>query len=357
MIVFVFILLVIILTGLKVAPKDEFFGDYLSPKNTATINGIFSVLIFLSHAVTYVNTDGVFDQPYLSMKKFMGQLVVVTYLFFSGYGIMESIKKKGTDYVKKMPVNRFFRLWYHFAFALILYTVVKIGIVGAEYSLKDYLLAYTGYKSIGNSNWYMFVTFAMYIIIICSFLIFKKSKVAALASVSVLTVLFAFAEYKIGLPGRYYNTVICFVLGMVYSEVKPYTDKLLMKNDIVWSGAFVFCVAGFIFFSGKKSSFVCYELFVIFGALLLLTAMMKMTVKSAVLDWFGNHIFSFFILQRIPMILLKYFGYTQKPYMFIAACFFATVLLAVLFDYATEKIDGFVFGKINSKRQNHAESA
>ena len=109
MLVFIFILIALICSGLSVAKKNEFYSDYCSPKNTNTINAIFSILIFLSHAVTYVKLDGVLDGPYFEFRSFLGQLVVVTYLFFSGFGIMESIKKKGIPYVKAMPVQRFFK--------------------------------------------------------------------------------------------------------------------------------------------------------------------------------------------------------------------------------------------------------
>ena len=110
MLVYIFILIAIICSGLTAAKKNEFFKDYCSPKNTATINGIFSVLIFLSHSVQYVKLDGVLDAPYFDLRSFLGQLVVVTYLFYSGYGIMESARKKGTAYIKAMPKNRLFKL-------------------------------------------------------------------------------------------------------------------------------------------------------------------------------------------------------------------------------------------------------
>ena len=197
--VFVFILIVLICSGLSVAKKNEFYSDYCSPKNTNTINAIFSILIFLSHAVTYVKLDGILDSPYFEFRSFLGQLVVVTYLFFSGFGIMESIKKKGTPYVKAMPLNRFFKLWYHFAIVILLYTVVSVGIAGKKYSIFHWLLSFTGLKAIGNSNWYLFVTFALYIIVIVSFLVFRKSQKFALASVCILSVGFVILEKKMEL--------------------------------------------------------------------------------------------------------------------------------------------------------------
>ena len=196
MLIYIFILIAIICSGLTAAKKNEFFKDYCSPKNTATINGIFSVLIFLSHSVQYLKLDGVLDGPYFDLRKFLGQLVVVTYLFYSGYGIMESARKKGTAYIKDMPKNRLFKLWYHFGIVVILY-IITAFITGRKLDLLKTILAFTGLTSVGNSNWYMFVTFAMYIIIIVSFLMFRKSNVLALGLTCVLTLLFGYIEKKL----------------------------------------------------------------------------------------------------------------------------------------------------------------
>ena len=349
MIIFVLILVAIICSGLTVAKKGEFFGDYMSPKNTATINAIFSVLIFISHATNYIGNDnltGALDEPYVSLKVFLHQLVVVTYLFFSGFGIMESIKKKGTAYVKAMPVNRLFKLWYHFAIVLVMYTIVRIGIIGVKYSLKDYLLAYTGYTTIGNSNWYLFVTFALYIIVIVSFLVFRKNNILATALVCVLSLGFVLFEKKIGLPTQYYNTVVCFPLGMIFSLVKPYVDKLIMKNDLIWYTAFTVSVAVFAYFSRNRwDRLLTYEMFVCSALIMLAIAMMKINIKSSVLDWFGEHIFSFFILQRIPMLLLRHFGLAYNNYLFIIFSFFGTIVLCMFFDEAMDRLDKIIFRK------------
>ncbi len=345
MLVYIFILIAIICSGLTVAKKNEFFKDYCSPKNTATINGIFSVLIFLSHSVQYLKLEGVLDAPYFDLRKFLGQLVVVTYLFYSGYGIMESARKKGTAYIKAMPKNRLFKLWYHFAIVVVFYIITAL-IVGRKLDLHNTLHAFTGVTSVGNSNWYMFVTFAMYIIIIAAFLIFKKSNRLALVGVFVLTGAFAYAEYKLGLPVRFYNTIFCFPAGMLFSELKPYLDKALMKNDITWYAGFTLIGAAFIFFSeNRNESLVYHSLFAILGALLVTVAFMKINISSSILDWFGEHIFSFFILQRIPMAILKFAGVNKIPVAFIIFSFFLTVLLATLFDKAMDKLDGKIFGK------------
>ncbi len=345
MIIFVLILFAIICSGLTVAKKNEFYTDYCSQKNTSTINAIFSILIFLSHCLTYIKMEGVFDQPYLDIRKFLGQIVVVTYLFFSGYGIMESIKKKGTDYVKKMPVNRLFKLWYHFAIVVVMYVIVSNGILKKGYPLKTIILAFTGYATVGNSNWYLFVIFAMYITVIVSFLIFRKNKILAVILASVLSVAFVIVEKKVlDLPSQYYNTVCCFPAGMIFSLAKPYIDKILMKNDIVWFTAFTAGAAVFAYFSlNRNENLVYYTMFTLTALAVIVMFMMKANISNSILDWFGQHIFSFFILQRIPMLLIRHLGFADREYFFIITSFFGTIFLSVLFDTAMDKLDSVIF--------------
>lgn len=300
MLVFIFVLLALICWRASVAKKNDFHRAYCSPKNTNTVNAIFSVLIFLSHAVTYVKLDGALDTPYFALRSFLGQLVVVTYLFFSGFGIMESIKKKGVPYVKAMPKDRFFKLWYHFAIVILLYTLVSVGIVGKRYTLSRWFLSFIGLRSIGNSNWYLFVTFVLYVIVIISFLVFKKSQKFALVSVCALSVGFVILEKEMGLGSRYYNTLLCFPFGMVFSVAKPDIDKRLMKNDITWSIGFSASVVLFVIFSCLRGNMlICYVLCTFLALAVVVVFMMKVRIGNPVFDWFGKHIFSFFILQRI----------------------------------------------------------
>ena len=343
MFVFIIILIGIVCAGLKTAPKDTFYADYCAPKNTAAVNGIFSILIFLSHSVQYLSLHGTLDGPYFTMRSFLGQLVVVTYLFFSGYGIMESIKKKGIAYVKAMPFHRLFRLWYHFALIILLFFVTGL-ITGRSMTVSKVALAFTGYTSLGNSNWYMFATFGLYIIVFVSFMLFPKHPAWGTAGVFVLTLVFVLAERRLGLAPVFYNTVFCFPAGMLFSLVKPRLDKILMKNDVYWFSAVAVLCAVFVYFSeNRRDSVLHHSCFAVLAACIVVCLMMKVSVQSTVLDWFGQHIFSFFMLQRIPMLLLEFLGYTKKPYLFIVCCFIATTAMAVIYDKVIEKTDALLF--------------
>ena len=181
-------------------------------------------------------------------------------------------------------------------------------------------------------------------IVIISFLLFRKSQKIALVSVCVLSVGVVLLEKEMGLAGRYYNTLLCFPLGMLFSMLKPYIDKTFMRNDIIWFTGFSVSIALFAWFSqNRNQNFLFYVLFTFLALAVIVLFMMKVNIKNSVLDWFGQHIFSFFILQRIPMILLKNFGYNKEGYFFIIISFFATVFLSVIFDAFTNKLDSIIF--------------
>lgn len=354
MFVFIIIVIALLAAGFSTCKADEFYRDYMAPKNTASVNGIFSILIFISHATQYIQTTGVLDKPYMALRGYLGQLVVVTYLFFSGYGIMESIKKKQMGYVKSIPSKRLFRLWYHFAIVIVMFLGLGL-LIGKDFTLNQVLLSFTGMKSLGNSNWYMFVTFALYIIVFISFFIFRKHHWLGVIGTFVLTAGFVLLERELDLTVTFYNTIFCFPVGMLFSMVKPYWDKLLMKNDVCWFSAFALIGAAFMYFADHKSvpiftdqkneAFIHYSLFAIFFGLLVTLLMMKTKVESSVLDWFGQHIFSFFILQRIPMIFLDHINLSSKPMVFIVCSFIGTVTLAVIFDKCIDKLDSLIFRK------------
>ena len=48
MLLYVIILLILVVGGMTAKGKNEFFTDSLCPKNTSTINAIFSVSLFCS---------------------------------------------------------------------------------------------------------------------------------------------------------------------------------------------------------------------------------------------------------------------------------------------------------------------
>ena len=121
MIIFLGIFAVILLFGCRATSIKEFNTDYMSKDNTNIVKGVFVVFVFFSHCTQYLTLDGPLDKPYMDIRHFMGQMIVAMFLFYSGYGIMESIKSKSFGYVKKIPIRRILKTLINFDIIVLLY--------------------------------------------------------------------------------------------------------------------------------------------------------------------------------------------------------------------------------------------
>lgn len=145
--------------------------DYCSREQTTSIKGIFVILVFLSHFSSYVTwTGNKLDEMFLILNSRIGQLMVVMFLFYSGFGIYRKIMEN-EGYIKGFLKKRFLPVWSQFAICVGLFLVMDLAIGRlSSYSIGHVLLAFTGWTSIGNSNWFMFDTFALYLLVFFTFI-------------------------------------------------------------------------------------------------------------------------------------------------------------------------------------------
>lgn len=134
----------------------------MSKDKSSSIKGIFILLVFFSHFNSCVSFTSSFDTVYVRVISLIGQAMVAMFMFYSGYGVMESIRSKGMNYVHSMPKKRIFSTWIHFAFIVALYVLLTVAI-GNEITLKQLLLSFIGWDSVGNSNWYIFDILCLYL--------------------------------------------------------------------------------------------------------------------------------------------------------------------------------------------------
>lgn len=344
MLIFVIIMLLVIFSGMKASGENQFNKDYISYKQTNAINGIFVLLVFFSHACAYATYNGVLDAPYQTLRGHLGQMIVVPFLFYSGYGIMESIKKKGTEYVKAIPGKRFLRIFYHYDIAVLMFLILNICL-GNELKLKRTLLAFTSWTSIGNSNWYITAVLGLYLITFLAFIIARKHHYVGAILTTVLSVGFVYGQIMLDREAYCYNTIILYAVGMWYSLLKDKVEKIVLKNDLIY---FLVCAvtgcAYWYFFKHRTGGVEWHSMWgVLFMALIILITM-KFSINNEILQWLGKHTFSVYILQRIPMLILKDLGLaTSNKYAFIVISFVITIFIAELFDCAMAKLDGFIY--------------
>lgn len=87
-------------------------GSYISRARTTVINGVFIWIVFIRHMRGY--GFEVYGLEYVIAKGVgaLGQCCVATFLFYSGFGIMSSLKKKETNIAENfLPFD--FLLFYY----------------------------------------------------------------------------------------------------------------------------------------------------------------------------------------------------------------------------------------------------
>ena len=144
-----------------------------------------------------------------------------------------------------------------------------------------------------------------------------------------------------------YDTIILFSAGMIFSLSRPFIEKILAKSRLVYPVAAVAVVAAYLFFYKKRSAGIeFYSMWAILFMALVVLFTMKVKIGNPVLSFFGSHVFSIYILQRIPMIIFSKLGLASaNKYLFVVLCFSATVMLAVIFDKLTDKLDRVLFDR------------
>ncbi len=351
MFAFILILMMIIIGSSTVSKPNEFNKNYISRDGTAAIKGIFVILVFLSHAVSYFSNymTGFFDDAYRVMQNHIGQMVVAMFLFYSGYGIMEQIKKRKNTYVKSIATKRFPNLFLNYNITSLFYLILAICL-GKGLTIKKILLSIVAWDGIGQSTWFIFVTLSLYILTFISFYFIGRLKnekyyIINIIILSVLTAAFIVGLYFIGKESYWWDTALLFVLGFWYSYFKEYIEKIVMKNDIVYLAAVAAVAVLYVYtkqLSYKHLIFYTVYGFMFVAAVVIFT--MKVEIKSNLLSWFGDHIFSIYILQRIPLIILHEMGISHAHrYVFVILSFAITCAIAEVYDVLYAKLSSKIW--------------
>ena len=320
--------------------NNTYHDDYLMPNATLPIKGFFVICVFFRHSRDYITIKDTFlNRIYLNIDYYSGQLIVAAFLFYSGYGIYESIRTKGTEYIKSFPQKRFFRTWIRFAICVSFFLVFNLA-TNRIYPLKTILLSYTGWEAIGNSNWYMFAIFALYIITYISFRFSpQKDSVLPLIIFTLLSSLLIDALY-FGAPGDWwYNTILCFVTGMWYSRYKNKIEHTVQRNNITYYLTVLFSLLIFavLYCEYIRSSpgMMIFAAPVFVFIIILLS--MKVKFRSMPLAFLGKHVFSIYILQRLLFLILK--DIIPNTYIYFLSTLFLTIIVSFLFDTAFKALE------------------
>lgn len=229
-----------------------------------------------------------------------------------------------------MPIKRISPVWVNFGIAVIIFAIMNL-ILSIDMEWIQFLLSLICWKSIGNSNWYIFVILACYV---ATYIVHKilyhyniKNQIMNCVTcfIAIILIMLLLSIYK---PAYWYNTILCFPAGMLFSCYKNQIDLLLRKNR---NYIFLFAALLCIFFLLKKSNFnlhgLAFNIQAIAFAMMIVLLTMKMKINNPFLKWCGKNLFPFYIYQRIPMIILA--RYLGASFMFDYPLFFMITALII----------------------------
>ena len=307
---------------------------------TDSVKGIFIILVFFSHFNSYADFTWKPDLIYNNIISLFSQTMVTMFLFYSGYGVMESIKNKKKHYVDLMPRKRLLTTIINFDIAVCIFLILAICF-NEPLTVPQVLLSLIGWDSVGNSNWYIFVILLLYLI---TYIIFKivgvdKPIISVITITSVVCILILVcALWKIK-PLYWYDTALCYCLGMFYSIVRERFDRILNRNVGIWLVALCFSFCTFIALRlfTNSSVFVLVQNIIFAAVVLIIT--MRVSPNNKLLRWCGNNLFGLYILQRIPMIVFSKIGLAEwNLYIYFVCCVAVTVVIVIPFNKLTNII-------------------
>lgn len=326
---------IVLLSAVGIGWRRE-VGQSLSIQQCNAIKGISILLVFVSHANQYVNGHGygysmLGDQWFLAINEGIGQLCVVMFLFYSGYGTELSILNKGENYAKRIPKRRCLTTLLNFDVAVVVFLVVNL-LIGRTVTLSKFCLALTGWESIGNSNWYIFD------IILCYFISFLATRIATSArnrflAILVLTLLLIGALYVLK-PFWWYDTLLAYPAGALVAWRKDRFFKLARKR--YWVVLATSLLSFVLLINFGLAHVLTYNLASVMFAVLVVAITMRVRVENRVLVWLGVNLFPIYIYQRVPMMvtaeLFPSFVASQAV-LFCVICFAVTVAIACAYKY------------------------
>lgn len=318
-----------------------FNSDYLLKDKTNSIKGIFILLVIINHSMSYMNYE--YNHNSIGNSLFflcgcIGQLVVVMFLFYSGYGVGESYKKKGLSYIKSIPKHRFLGTLLNFDIAVSFFIILNL-LLGLSLTTQRCLLSLVGWESVGNSNWYIFVILLCYLAtFIVLILPIKHSLlqfVALFALCFVCLIILSYSKQE-----YWYDTILCYPVGFLYSLQKESIESFLKKY--YWPIIALLLTLFFILIHFPEDSLCLrFNTISILFAIIVVMITMKVGVDNNCLRWFGKNLFPVYIYMRLPMMIFEH-KYPEMiasaPTMFIALSLLVTVTITYVYHFWQVKL-------------------
>lgn len=301
---FIVALIALPIIGIKVS-KAGFGDNYLSLQQTNQLKGFFALVVILHHLAQ--RTKGGVLFPFFNH---VGYLAVSIFLFISGYGLMLQYMKRKEEYIKHFLSRRLLKVVMPYLIAIVIYYVSYL-IIGLEMSITIALKTFlTGYPIVAHS-WYVLAIIFFYLVFYLSARLFKNHYNYMIIAVLAGSVLYCIICNKMGFGTWWYNTCICFLLGMIWAIYEKQISAWLDKR---WLISFLISLGGAVLFYqlarkyshiGLQYHLTTHYLSSIFFCFTVIIAGKKLQFENKLLKYLGDISYETYLLHGLVLIFQR----------------------------------------------------
>ncbi|MBQ6517288.1 MAG: acyltransferase family protein [Anaerolineaceae bacterium] len=304
--------------------------DFFSRTQTASINGLFVLMIFIRHFSEYIQV-GQFDWVLGKGQRYLDQLIVVSFMFFSGYTLALQ-QAKNSSYIKKLP-KKILSLWLMLIVTVLAFLCVQY-FLGNTFDIDTILLSMIGYKKVGNSNWYIV---AIAILWFLSYIAYSQKRIKPTILMTVLLIIYmiVFANLK-GVDDVMYNTVIAYLFGILFYDNQELLVRKLTTDKKIFLAAAVISILMLVGGLFYHDSFILYELWITAACAILVLFCIKIKMDSPVFIFLNIYSLEIYLVQRIPMLVFQ--GRIKPNLLYFIVSAAITMGLAWVWEKIFEKI-------------------
>lgn len=297
------VMLILLIAFFAVSKSIKNENSVFDRDSTATIKGLAMLGIVLHH----IHNRLLFSSPLLSS---IGYLSTAIFFFISGYGNSLSINKNNPNFTwalrkfLKIYIPYFVIYWLYFISNCIFYPT---KIPTFKETIQDIFTI-----SLPNEiSWFPKIIVLCFILHFLSKKVFSNNKILQCVLTIALLIIYVFFCWKIHLGKYWYNSVLCYPLGMLFATQK---NKLLLLFNSQKKKNILLIITIILFGITYSSSF--FKWYIQLPCALLFTCIcfvytMQFKIKTKFISWIGNNSFEFYLMhvscvQIFSMLILKH---------------------------------------------------
>ena len=320
--------------------------SFLSKERTLALRGLLALMVLICHLHGRVK---LFSNSILgTLFTAFGYLAVSVFFFLSGYGLTENYEKDNHA-INKFHKTKIFPFFLICCIAILIYTLRDL--LSGSFDLVVFIQSFFIGKTIVDYGWYLQTQLLLYILFYIAFGFVTKRK---LLSISLFVLVYVIACYCFKLSSTWYESVICFVLGVVVSQYKcKFVNFLNKKRTILLSSICVFILFIVTLYFGNKA-ILSYPIRVIVKmissvsfTLLVVMFIAIIKVDNAITTFLGKISLEIYILQGLILNIYKNVIIISNDWIYIVVTMVSVVVVSFVAHPVFAKINRI--GKVKNK--------